>query len=459
MKRIVFIIIGSVLFSFSQLMAQQYTAAKYWKMEHDSVYTRLSERQNAGDTLSLQDRKIINDYKAMLSEYFQKLPDNEKSLYYKYRAKWAGQPEIVNKEVPVRQEPDVFSGERSMYTQYLVSSGLFGALYGGAAVVILGLDENGGAAAGIPLLTAGASVLIPVLTMKDKNVSYNSLSLSIHGKTAGAFQGAALGVLLTGENVEDGKLILALSTAASIGLGRLGYSLGKNQPWSQGRAALYSYYGILMPLEGLAIDAALGSENPRVYGLTSLAFGAGGYLIADRIANKVDFTRGDITATGTLATLNGLLGFLILSDLEDNLDDYKPGYFLIPAVGALGGTLAGHLWLKNARLTSQQGRNVALSSAGGVAIGLGLTALFTPESITPYYVVSYITGMTTYALMVGIYKKNNNLAFSDNEKKSRWNLNVMPQNLFLNKKIEEYSQANPGRRFDFLPAISATFTF
>jgi hypothetical protein len=461
MKRTAFTLICSLLFSFSQLLAQQYTAAEYWRMEHDSAYIRLEERQKAGDTLSFDEQKYITDYKILLSGYFEKLPDTEKSLYYKYRAQWNSQPPVISEKGAIKQEADVYAGERSMYTQYLVASGFFGALYGGAAVAVLGLGESGdgGAAVGIPLLTAGASVLIPILTIKDKIVPYNSLALSTHGKIAGGLQGAALGVLITGDNVEDGKLILALATASSIGLGRLGYSLGKNKPWSQGRAALYSYYGLLMPLEGLALDAAFQIEDPRIYGLTSLAFGAGGYLIANQVANKNDFTKGDITATGTLATLNGLLGLLILTDIGNNSDDISSWQIMIPAIGALGGTLIGHVWLKDARFTIQQGRNVALASAGGAAIGLGLAALFTPETATPYYVTSYITAMTTYAIMVGMYKKNNILRLSDNEKKTRWNINVMPQNIFLNKKIADYAFANPGRRIDFLPAFSAAINF
>jgi hypothetical protein len=295
--------------------------------------------------------------------------------------------------------------------------------------------------------------------MKDKNVSYNSLALSTHGKIAGALQGAAFGFLLTGENVEDGKLILALSTASSIGLGRLGYALGKNKPWSQGRAALYSYYGLLMPFEGIALVAAFEVEDPRIYGLTSLVSGACGYLIANQIANKYDYTKGDITATGTLATLNGLLGLLILTDLTEDSEDISPANILIPAAGALGATFVGHAWLKNARLTSQQGRNVALASAGGAAMGLGLAAIFTPESMAPYYVASYITGMSMYAVMVGKYKKSNSFAVSDNGNRSGWNFNFMPQNIFFNKKIAEYAFANPGRRIDFLPAFSTTFNF
>jgi hypothetical protein len=456
MKKAAFLFIAFVCISFSQLSAQQYSAAEYWKMENDTTYKRLVERQNAGETLSSDEQNFITGYKASLSTYFEKMSDNEKSVYYKYRAEWAKKPQEAAR-VPARQETDVFAGERSMYTQYLVSSGIFGALYGGAAVAVFGLE--GGWAAGIPLLTAGASVLVPVLTLKDKYVSYNSLALSNHGKVIGALQGAALGVLITGDNIDEGKFILALSAASSIGLGRLGYSLGKNQPWSQGRAALYSYYGTLMPFEGLAVVAAFNSEDPRIYGLASLAFGAGGYLIADRVANKFDFTKGDVTATGTLALMNGLLGLLIITDVNDDVDGVPPAQFLIPAAGALGATFVGHLWLNNARLTSQQGRNVALATSGGVLVGLGLTALFTPETETPYYVVSYITGMTSYAVMVSLYKKKNILAFPVSDSKARWDLNLMPQNLFLNKKIADYSVSNPGKRIDFLPAFSATFTF
>jgi len=141
MKRTAFTLICSLLFSFSQLLAQQYTAAEYWRMEHDSAYIRLEERQKAGDTLSFDEQKYITDYKILLSGYFEKLPDTEKSLYYKYRAQWNSQPPVISEKGAIKQEADVYAGERSMYTQYLVASGFFGALYGGAAVAVLGLGE------------------------------------------------------------------------------------------------------------------------------------------------------------------------------------------------------------------------------------------------------------------------------------------------------------------------------
>jgi len=455
MKKIVFLFIGIILLSVSQLMAQQYTAAGYWKMEQDASYTRLLQRQSAGEILSVQEQNTIAEYKAKLFSYYEKLSDDEKSVYFKNRAKWNEQPGLVN-ESPSLQESDVYSGERSKYSQYIFTSGLFGLLYGGAAVYIL--DISGGGAAAIPLLAAGASTLIPMLTIKDKNVSYNSLNLSIHGKTMGALQGAAFGLLMTGDNIEEGKLILGVSALSSIGLGRLGYTLGRDKPWSEGRAALYAHYGMLMPFEGIALVAAFESEAPRLYAASSLVFGAGGYLIADQIAKRNNFTRGDITATTTLSALNAILGFCIISDISSE-SDIKASHFLIPAAGALGGTLVSHLWLKNAHLTNQQGRNTALATTGGAVIGLGLTAIFSPESATPYYLVSYATGLASYAILLEKYKRNNNLALLDQDKKSRWNVNFMPQNLFFNKQIGKYALANPGKRIDLLPAFSASLNF
>lgn len=455
MKKKVILFIGIIFFTVSYLMAQEYTAAAYWKMEQDPAYMSLLKRQNAGEILSLQEQNSLAEYKAKLFTYYEKLSDNEKSLYFKNRAKWSEQPGLVDNYAS-RQDEDIYSGERSKYSQYLFTSGLFGLFYGGAAVAIL--DISGGGAAAIPLLTAGASTLIPMLSIKDKYVSYNSLTLSIHGKSIGAFQGAALGVLLTGDNVEEGKLILGISALSSIGLGRLGYILGRDKPWTRGRAALYTHYGVLMPLEGLALVAAFESESPRLYGATSLVFGAGGYLIADQIAKNNDFTKGDITATSTLSALHTILGFCIVSDIA-NESDIKPSHFMIPAIGALGGTLVSHLWLKDAHLTNQQGRNTALATAGGATIGLGLTALFTPESATPYYLVSYVTGLTSYAILLEKYKRNNNLALIDQEKKSRWNVNFMPQNLFFNQQIGKYALANPGKRINLLPAFSASLNF
>lgn len=452
MKKLICILIGFTFFSLSQLMAQQNTAASYWKMEHETEFTRILQKQSAGEFLSTQEQTYLNDQRTKLTEYFDKMPDAEKSIYYKNRVKWSEQPGTVDM-TPSQHDAEVYSGERSKYSQYVVSSGLFGFFYGASAAYIV--DAQGAA---LPLLAAGTATLIPMLSVKDKNVSYNSLALSIHGKTMGAVQGAAFSLLLTGDNMKDGKLLLGISTISSIAFGRVGYTLGRDKPWSQGRAALYSHYGLIMPFEGVAIAAAFKSEDPRIYGAASLAFGAGGYYIANRVANWNDYTLGDIRATSTFTIMNGLLGFSIIADIASN-NDIGPASFLIPSLGALGGTVAGHYIFRNTKLSNQQGRNVALATTGGSVIGLGLAAIFTPETGTPYYISGYITGMSAYALLVGKYKNDNKTAQINKDEKSPWNFNVMPQNIFFNRKIASYALANPQKRITFLPAVSATLTF
>jgi hypothetical protein len=455
MKKTACLLIGLILMSFSQLMAQENTAATYWKMEHETEFTRILQKQSAGEILSSQEQTYLNDHRTRLTEYFDKMSDSEKSTYYKNRVKWSEQPGSVDK-TPAQHDGEVYAGERSKYSQYLISSGAFGFLYGASAAYILGM-QNGGAVA-LPLMAAGASTLIPMLSIKDKNVSYNSLALSIHGKSMGAVQGAAFSLLLTGDNIDEGKLLLGLSTVSSIAMGRVGYILGRDKQWSQGRVALYKHYGLLMPLEGAAIVAAFKTEDPRVYGAASLVFGAAGYLIADRVANSYDYTLGDIRATSTISAMNGILGICIASDFASKTDA-GPAVLLIPAFAALGGTYASHSYLKGARLTSQQGRNTALAAAGGSVIGLGLAALFSPETGTAYYITGYLTGLSAYAYLVGKYKSDNKLAVFKEDEKSPWNINFMPQNIFFNRKIASYALANPQKRITFLPAVSATLTF
>jgi hypothetical protein len=164
MKKLVCILTVLLFFSCSQLMAQLYTAKDYWKMENDPEYTSLLFRQNAGETLSSQDLDNLAKHKINLSEYFEKLSDAEKSLYYKNRSKWSSQPGSVN-DVTMPQDEDVYAGERSKYTQYVATSGLFGFLYGTSLIYITGLESS--SAIAIPLLSAGASTLIPMLSIKD----------------------------------------------------------------------------------------------------------------------------------------------------------------------------------------------------------------------------------------------------------------------------------------------------
>jgi hypothetical protein len=451
MKKALILSVFAVFINCLTLSGQEYTASGYFKMERDPSFLNLQRRLNAGELLSVEEQTFMTEYKARLFAYFNQMSDQEKALYYQNRVKWAQEPGAVNQE-----EESVYSGERSTYSRYLVASGFFGAFYGVAVDAILGID--GPAAAGIPLITGGLSVVIPAVSIRDKKVSTNSLLLSTHGKMIGAFQGAMLGVLISGKNVDEegyGKLTLGLVTASSIALGRVGYNLGRYKNWTPGRVSLYSHYGWLMPLEGLAIVAAFESENPRLYAASSLLFGAGGYVIADRVADKNNFTRGDVIAMESLSAFTTLLGFGILADIEPE----NGSAFLVPAAGALAGTFIGQRWVRNAGLTLQQGRNVALAHTGGAVVGLGIAAIINSESPPIWYIIPYSAGLATYAFALESYKKKNSMTSVVPEKTRGWNINLMPQNILLNQKLISSGRIQAGKRYSMLPAFSASVRF
>ncbi|MBM3421537.1 MAG: hypothetical protein FJY11_10435, partial [Bacteroidetes bacterium] len=145
-----------------------------------------------------------------------------------------------------------------IFRRHIIKSGYHGLLYGIAADVIFEID--GAAAAGIPVITAGASVLIPLLTNSDKSIDFDAMILSGHGKSIGWAHGFSVAALAFGENLFDEdkyKLTVGMGALSSIGGGFLGKGLAKNNLWSEGRVELYRHYGWVMPFAGFSTVAAL----------------------------------------------------------------------------------------------------------------------------------------------------------------------------------------------------------
>ena len=435
---------------------QNYNAYGYWKMERDSLYQLLKNKKISGEMLSASDSGYISTHKARMDEYFDKMPDNEKSLYFKYRTNWDKMP-VNGYSVPPAQQQEIFMGEKSTFTRYIISSGFFGLYYGIAAVAVFDIkDEN---AAAIPLLTAGASVLVPLLSVNQDKATYNSLKLSQHGKLAGMMHGAALGLIFSGKDDTDGKLITGLSAAGSIGCGWLGYKIGQNYPMTPGNASLYAYYGTLIPFEAVAVDGLFQVNDQAVGGLSILAGGAAGYLLASQVSKRYSFTPGDLTSTRAFCYLNVLLGLGILADINENSNSGSPSLtYLVPVATTLGGSFISHIWLKDAKLTSQQGRNTALAAGAGAILGYGAATLFKSDSQTPRYLIPYLSGLGSYAIMLHICKslgQTKNLTENDN----RFKINFLPQNILLNQRFGKLNSKSTGMLPNSIPVVTASYNF
>jgi hypothetical protein len=346
-----------------------------------------------------------------------------------------------------------------LFRRHLINSGINGFFYGLALDYIV--DAEGGAAAGLPIIVAGTSVLVPVLTNSSKTISPNSLILSSHGKFVGWAHGFALATLIGGENAWEepsDKLTVALGALTSISLGIVGNQLGKTKDWTEGQTSMYRLYGWTMPLTGTLMMGSF-SDSPRAIAAGDLLFAAGGYLLADKVYKNYQYTRGDARAIQVFTLLNGGLGFGIFADLE-NRSSVSQSALLIPAAGVAAGSVVGQLWLKNINLTPKQGLNIAYATTGGAIFGLGISLLMNSEEITPYYVVPYLTGLGAYAAMVETMRqKNKTTGYIKDNKKSNWDIALMPQNIVVNNRITGKGFMVNGRLTGMQPLFAASVRF
>jgi hypothetical protein len=352
-----------------------------------------------------------------------------------------------------------------LFRRHLVKSGWHGLFYGLAMDVIFEID--GAAAAGIPVITAGGSVVAPLLLNSSKSIDFDMLVLTGHGKSLGWAHGFALSALIFGEDLFGGeeedittkaKISVGIGALSSIGGGLLGKGLAKNNVWSEGRVELYRHYGWVMPFAGFSVMAAT-VDDIRLAAAGVLVSGAGGYLLADRISDWNDFTRGEVRATQTLTSLNMGLGFGIMADVVGE-GDPKRGDMLFPAAGALLGMAAGHLYTRNTGFTAQQGMLTAYSAAGGAIIGFGVALLLDSENITPWYLIPYATGLGSYITAVEVLRRQTGVySYRNGNGGNNFHVDIMPQNFFLNNKILENGNMLNGRYVGMQPLFSASLKF
>lgn len=349
-----------------------------------------------------------------------------------------------------------------LFRKHIVHSGFNGLFYGFAFDYIFNI--TGGAAAGLPVITAGTCAVVPLLTNSSKQMTSNRLLLTSHGQSIGWAHGFALACIMQGnaafDNDAKAKFTTGLAAAGSIGLGILGNHLAKTKDWSEGRVALYRHYGWVGPFTGFSLASAF-SSDARVFGTAILIGGAGGYLLADKVNKWHEFTRGEVRATQVLTAFNIGLGYCIFADSDPSFNDnLNSTGWLYPAIGAISGTLIGHLWLKDSKLTLSQGMTTAYAAGGGAVIGLGIALITKSDKFTPYYAIPYITGIGAYAIAVQMLKKKNSTqAMLPFEKSNNWDFAFMPQNLYMNKLIQQRGFKLYGRQVGMQPLFAATLRF
>ncbi|MFC2125451.1 hypothetical protein ACFLU5_11635 [Bacteroidota bacterium] len=446
----------------AQEVEKLYTGRGYWFEEQHERYQAILNKKEADQILSAAEEQWFDDFHAYLKDYFSRLSEIEKEKYFTNKTTWDAEREgIIIEQEKIESPPDETESLDVLETnvkgiqpgkKYLMYNGLYGFLYGMGLVAII--EPMDATVLAIPLATTGLGLLWPVLNSKRyESIPYNSVLLARHGKFMGGIHGLAVGLSAFGtESTYSGKGIVALGILGSMAGSEIGYQMGKRKDWTEGRVATYKHYGVLIPLLNFFTLAGSRVDDPRIYGGATLISGAAGYWIGDKVADHFDNTRGDILALGSFTALSSMLTIAFI-DFDRTTDIF------VPISGAIAGTVAGHIILKNKKLTAKEGWRVNYVTGAGVLLGLGIAVITSSESEhhAPFLILPAVGGgLGWYGMLNSSLNERGNSTTSDTSKWSYLSVDFTPENYYFNKSTWKLQSEtfNPG-----LPVIGLNYNF
>ncbi|WP_113924356.1 hypothetical protein [Cognataquiflexum aquatile] len=414
----------------TQINAQGiYTARGYWEESNKETYRIIKQKSTTGIALTADETSYLQDFETYLSNYFQRLSEDEKAFYTKMKEQW-------DRELMGPSNIQIVEEEFEWRGRDYATNILFGAYYGASLVAVT--EISSAAALGIPLLTGGLWALGPVMVPKKyENINRSVIRASNTGKFLGLIYGGSLALMIGGDQDYTGQLALGLSTVGSIALGEVGFKLQKKRNFSEGHIELISHYGIIGPWLGAATLIAAESGNSNLYGAALLAGGVGGILVANNVSRKYDYTKGDVNNISAMSLATTGIGFAIAAEVLQ--DDISGAVILIPAAGTVLGTILGQKAVKGVYLNKKQGSTIALSTGGAGLVGFGLAAIFETDSPTLWVGIPSVLALATQQILFNKYKKDNlagNLLSKINKDKPyRFTMKVTPENFFVNQRM------------------------
>lgn len=415
---------------YSQVNAQGiYTARGYWEESNKETYRIIKQKSTNGIALTADESSYLQDFETYLSNYYQRLSEDEKAFYSKMKEQW--DRELMGPEQKIIVEEEFEWRGRDYATNIL-----YGAYYGASLVGIA--EITSAATFGIPLLTGGLWALGPVIAPKKyENITRPVIRASNTGKFLGLIYGGSLALMIGGNENYTGQLALGLSTLGSIALGEVGFKLQKNRNFSEGHIELVRHYGIIGPWLGAAALITAESENSNLYGAALLAGGVGGILLANKVSKKYDYTKGDIDNVSAMTLATTGIGFAIAAEVLR--EDASGAAILIPVAGTVLGTMLGQKAVKGVYLNKKQGSTIGLSTGGAALVGLGFAAIFEAESPAVWVGVPSVLALATQQILFNKYKKDNLagnfLGKITKDKPYKFSMKVTPENYFVNQRM------------------------
>jgi len=413
-----------------------YSAKGYWLESTQANYLSIKQRHTRGDSLTNNETVYLKDYEVYLSNYFERMSEEERQEYLRMKNQWNSELGIAaissgNKNSAINDD-DFEWRNRDRFVNILYGS------YYGTSLVIIGEIEGAGAA-GIPLITAGLWLLGPAMNPKKyEDITRNTIRANNAGKFLGLGYGAALGLALGGESDETGKLALGLSSLGSIALGEAAFQIQKKRNIPIGQIGLMSHYGVIIPLVSASLLAAGHVENANLYGLALLGGGVAGLVIGNKVAKKYEYSQGDVAAISSLTAISAGIGFTFVTEALSNSGD-PTALILIPATTSILGTVIGQKTVKGVHLTSKQGGTLQLATAGAALVGLGIAAVAGSDLAGVIIGVPSVLALITHRIVFHNFKMKNleaNIGGHGKRKHDyKFAVNVSPENYLMNKRI------------------------
>ena len=455
-----FIFLLNATLSFECLGQELYSAKGYWMESTKANYLSIKQRLNRGDSLTNNETVYLKDYESYLSNYFERMSEEERQEYLRMKNQWNSELGIAeissgNKNNTINDD-DFEWRNRDRFVNTL-----YGAYYGNSLVLVAGIDGAG--AAGIPLITAGLWLLGPAMNPKKyEDITRNTIRANNSGKFLGLGYGAALGLALGGESDETGKLALGISSLGSIALGEAAFQIQKKKNIPIGQIGLMSHYGVMIPLVSASLLAAGQVENANLYGLALLGGGVAGLAIGNKVSKKYEYSQGDVAAITSLTAISAGIGFTFVTEALSSSGD-PTALILIPATTTILGTVIGQKTVKGVHLTAKQGGTLQLSTAGAALVGLGIAAVAGTDSPGVIIGVPSVLALITHRIVFHNFKmKNLEANIGGNGKRKhdyKFAVTVSPENYLLNKKIpvQNYSPQTYSQLQNSLVKLRFTF--
>lgn len=443
-------------------MAQNlYTARGYWQESTKASYLSIKEKKEKGQPISSDEDAYVQDYESYLLTYYNRLSEEEKQVYGRMRDQWNRELALPLVAPQAPQQKQIEQAEFEWRGRDRFINAAYGIYYGASFAAIVELEDA--AAVGVPLITGGLWMLGPAFNSKKyEGITESTMRAANTGKILGLINGLSLGLAIGGDSEDTGNLALGLSTIGSIALGEVAFQTQKKKNISGGKIEMMRHYGFLGPLVGGSILAATSTDNANLIGVGLLAGGIGGIMVGNKVANKYDYTRGDVDAVSSLGVISTGLGFAIIANALENNIDVSGSIWLVPASTAVAGTLIGQRMVRNVNLTKKQGSTINLSSAGGALLGLGVMLIIDSESPTAWVAVPSSVALIAHQIVFQRYKKDNLLKSlkgkNSRNKKYDFSMKLMPENYFVNKNTPARFIADP-RLAASAPLVNMTLKF